>query len=58
MEGEGVRQRKGRRDQESQIENGDVVEKRIGVERETHRGKKKTDRGLFIIVKLQTDEGG
>lgn len=52
MEGEGVRQRKGRRDQESQIENGDVVE------RETHRGKKKTDRGLFIIVKLQTDEGG
>lgn len=61
MEGEGVRQRKGRRDQESQIEKGDVGEKRIerGRKRNPQRDKerrKKTDRRLFIIVKLQTDE--
>ncbi len=30
MEGEGVRQRNGRRDQESQIERGDVGEKESG----------------------------
>lgn len=43
MEGVGVRWRKGRRDQESQIETGDVGEKRIkrGAERETHTGIKR-----------------
>ena len=63
MEGEGVRQRKGRRDQESQIERGDVGEERIERGRKRNpqrdkerRGGKKTDRRLFIIVKLQTDE--
>lgn len=62
MEGEGVRQRKGRRDQESQTEEGDVGEKRTERvrERNPQRDKerdKRTDRRLFIIVTLQTDGG-
>lgn len=58
-----MRQRKGQRDQESQIEMGDVGERRreTGRERNPQRDKergKTSDRRLFIILKLQKNEGG
>lgn len=56
MERESERRRKGRRDQDSLIERGDMGG---GAESETCRGIKrgaKTNGGLFIIVILQIDD--